>query len=197
MVEIKHVYTKKVIAKGDTLQSLINEVSSLQYGDFSNMDCGGISFKCKNLSYANFSYSILLDTNFSFANLTGINIIGSLPEGTNFFGANLKDIKFYWSSFSNLMLGEILRGKTDGDVGKRLVEGLISTSCESLVYAIYDLEYWQEEQGIELPIEWALKELAKYARDGDGHHPFLDKYGGIPHTKKKWSNLTNGREEIR
>ena len=94
------------------------------------------------------------------ANLSGANLYDANLSGANLHGANLSDITINWDS--HLLLSEILVRAASGDHDKGMFAAYIRVRSDMC------WGKWMTEFKDDPRLEWALRELAKWYKEGDG-----------------------------
>jgi len=116
-------------------------------------DLSGAYLRGAYLSGANLSGAYL-----SGANLSGANLRGADLRGAYLRGANLSDVTMNWGSHD--LIAEVLRRAAGDHIGKLQVAGLILVSRDKC---------WDDFLSMRVAHKkWALSELRKWVKDGDG-----------------------------
>ena len=143
----------------DHLETLLERGKDVYGLDLSNAYLSGANLSNAYLSGADLYGANLSGANLSNANLSGADLSGANLSGANLYGARLSDATINWSS--HRLLSEILvRAATTDTQGE--------FAAYIRVHPEWCWSVWVEKYKDDPRLEWSLRELAKWRKEGDG-----------------------------
>ena len=150
---------------------------------FANLTAANLRFadlNAANLNAANLRYANLTAANLSAADLYGADLRAANLYGADLRGADLYGANLNWDSHA--LLSEILYRASGSDLGRQALAALIGCNtgwCWAVWLSDDAPEGVDQDDWLSIVVDhraWALTELAKWVKDGDGAPDAVHQY---------------------